>query len=453
MIAPAVLLAILTIIAAGSGVTLALWRKPHPILAAELFGIAWLLGAGVVSASLALGGIVLSGPALFGVVAAVTVLLGGLAVKRVRDGVRIETGLGAAPRWEKGIGLLALLPVLYFGAMTFRDSLIWDGFVIWEAKARHAFLAGGSLPAAYFSDATRVDYHPSYPLYLPFTELWVYLWVGDCHQTAVKVLFPVFYASAIALLWSGAFRLSGRLWVAALTALLPLFVPWMCDAGHGLLKGYADFILGAVYLGGVNALLAWRFREVAGGWPVAVACGALLPWVKQEGVLLLASLILLAALAHGWRGWRRTVLFALPGLAVLLVWRVVLQVVDAVQAATFQALTLEHLRANLPRLGPILSAMGAQFALTKAWSLLWFGAPVALLCLAFQRRRETLLLALAVIVPLGLDLVPYLFTTLDLRFHLSTSLDRLILQVSLVAALCIGLALEGPRTPPTSGPR
>jgi hypothetical protein len=452
VIALAVLLAILTIFAAGCGVTLALWRKPQPILVAEFFGLAWLLGAAVVSASLALGGIFLSGPALFGVVATITILLGILGVKRARDGVVIASGLSAAPRWEKWFGLLALLPVLYFGALTFRDSLIWDGFVIWEAKARHAFLAGGSLPAAYFSDATRVNYHPSYPLYLPFTELWVYLWVGDCHQTAVKVLFPVFYAAAIALLWSGAFRLSGRPWVAALTALLPLFVPWMCDAGHGLLQGYADFILGTVYLGGVSALLVWRFRDIAGAWPIAVACAATLPWIKHDGLLLFASLVLLAALAHGWRGWTRSIVFAMPGVAVLVGWRVFLNVVEVVQAATFHPLTLENLLANLPRLGQILSAMGAQFALVKAWSLLWFGVPVALLCLAFQRRRETLILALAILVPLTLDVVPYIFTTLDLRFHLATSLDRLILQVSLVAALCVGLAFEGPRTPPPCEP-
>ena len=53
------LLAVLTVLAAGSGLTLALWRRSAPILAAELFAWSWLLGAGLVSALLALGGIVL----------------------------------------------------------------------------------------------------------------------------------------------------------------------------------------------------------------------------------------------------------------------------------------------------------------------------------------------------------------------------------------------------------
>lgn len=445
------LLAVLTVFAAGSGLTLALWRRSGPILAAELFGWSWLLGAGVVSALLALAGTVLSGGVLFASVAAGTLLLGLLGGQRLRAGLRVETGLGGAPAWEKWLSILALLPVYYIGAVAFRDALTWDGLLIWEAKARHAFLAGGSLPAAYFSDATRVRFHPAYPLYLPFTELWVYLWVGDCDQTAVRVVFPIFYAAAMALLWSAALRLSGRLWVAALTALLPLFVPRMLDHGLGLLQGYADFILAAVYLAGVGALLAWRAKGVAGGWPIAVTCAALLPWIKQEGVLLMGSLCVLAALAHGWRGWRRVLLFALPGIVTAVSWRLALHSVQVVEETTFHALTLENLRASLPRLGPIFYFMGRQFSSLANWSLLWFSVPVALLCLAWQRRREALLLAVALLLPLLLDVIPYMFSRLDLVFHLSTSLDRLVLQLALVAVLCLGLALEGSRRPPPSG--
>jgi hypothetical protein len=443
-----ILLAVLTVCAAGSGVTLALWRRSAPILAAEFFGLSWLLGAGVVSALLALVGIGLSGSALFSVVAVSTLLLGLLGVKRWREGVRVELGFANAPKWEKCLSLVVLLPVLYIGAVTFRDAMNWDGLLIWESKARQAFLAGGSLPAEFFSDATRVRYHPSYPLYLPFTELWVYLWVGDCDQWAAKVVFPIFYAAALALLWSATLRLSGRLWAAALTALLPLFVPLMADHGLGLLQGYADFLLGAVYLAGVSSLLAWRVKGVEGGWPVAVASAALLPWIKQEGVLLLASLIALAALVHGWRQWRRVLLFAIPGIVTLLAWKIALHSLHVVQETVFQPITLETARANLPRLGPIFYLMGMQLALLKNWSLLWFVVPVALASLAWLRRREALWLAVALLIPLLLDVVPYFFTSLNLVFHVTTSLDRLILQISLVAVLGLGLALEGSRRPP-----
>ncbi len=445
-----ILLAVLTVFAAGSGLTLWLWRRSRPILAAEFLGLSWLLGAGVVSALLALVGTVLSESALFSVVGLAVLLLGGVGVKRLREGVRIETGFEGAPTWEKWFSIVALIPIFYIGLVTLRDAMNWDGLLIWEAKARHAFLAGGSLPAAYFSDATRVRYHPSYPLYLPFTELWAYLWVGDCDQTVVKWVLPIFFAAAMAVLWSAALRLGGRLWVAALTALVPLFVPLMVDHGLGLLQGYADFILGAVYLAGVSALLAWRVKGVEGGWPIAAACAALLPWVKQEGLFLLASLIALAALLQGWRGWKRTLLFALPGIATVVLWRIALHSLHVVEETTFQALTLENLRDSLPRLGPILYLMGRQLSLLKNWSLLWLGVPVSLACLAWQRRGEALWLGVALLVPLLLDVIPYLLSRLDLVFHVTTSLDRLVLQLSLVAVLCLGLALGGSGKRPPS---
>jgi hypothetical protein len=448
VIIPGTLLAVLSVLAAGCGLTLALWRRPGPILAAELFGLSWLFGAGFISLLLALAGTALGGGALISVVAIACLALGGYGARRWRQGVRIETGLAGALAWEKWLAVLALLPIVYFGWAAFRDAMLWDGLFIWEAKARHAFLAGGFLPASSFQDASRLRYHPSYPLYVPFTELWVYLCAGDAHQTAVKSVLVLFYASAIALLWSSTLRLGGRLWVAAVTALLPLFVPFMADHGLGLVQGYADFLLGAVYLAGVGGLLAWRFRQMENGWAIAAACAALLPWIKQEGILLLASLLVQAALSRGWRGWKQILFFAAPGLAVAIAWRVALRLLHVQEETTFHPFTIENLMAGLSRLGSILYYMGAQFSLIKNWSLLWYLAPVALLGLACQRRREVLWLALAIFLPLGLDIIPYLFTTLDLKFHIITSMDRLILQVSLVAVLAIGLALEGSRGGP-----
>ncbi len=449
-----VFLAILTVFFAGAGLTLALWRRSGSILAAELFGFSWLLGAGLVSGLLALGGIVLPGGALLAVVTGVTLVIGYYGARTLRAGtVRIETGWVGAPVWEKWLQLLVVIPIGYMGWAIFRDAVMWDGLLVWEAKARHAFLAGGSLPAAYFSDVTRMRFHPSYPLYLPFTELWVYLWTGDCDQTAVKGIFPVFYAAAIALLWSSTIRLGGRPWAAAVTALLPLFVPLMADNGLGLVQGYADFVLGAVYLGGVSALLAWRVRGEEGAWPVAAACAAVLPWIKQEGLFLLASLILLAA-AMGWtrreKGfgflvpgfWFSVLRFAAPGLVVVVVWRLALGLLHVKEDSTFHPFTMEYLWAGLPRLGTIFHLIGAQFSLLKYWSLLWFAVPVALLTLARRRRMVALWLAVALFAPLVFDIVPYLFTTLDLVFHMTTSLDRLFLQFSLIGVLCLGLALE-----------
>jgi hypothetical protein len=435
-------LAIISIFVAGMGVTLALWRRTPKILAAELFGFSWLFGAATVSALLAICGALLPARSVFPVVVVACVGLAIFVAQRFRTGFKVELGIAGAPAWERGGSLLVLVPVIYLASLTFRDCLSWDGLVIWEAKARHAFLAGGALPAEHFSDAMRMRFHHSYPLYLPLSELWVYEWLGDCDQTAVKAIFPVFFAAAVALLWSTVLRLTGRAWIATTTALLPVFISSMADRGLGLFQGYADFILGTVYMAGVGAFLAWKIKDSQPAWIMAVASAAVVPWIKHEGLLLYAGLVAVAAVGHGFRQWKRTLVFALPGAMTILVWKAFLHIVHVVEQKDFQSINLETLRLNLPRLGPILQAMGREFSKVANWSLLWFLVPVALGCLLYWRRPIGVLLSLAIVIPLALDIVPFFFTALTLEFHLGTALTRLILQVSPVAVLALGLALD-----------
>lgn len=437
------ILAILMVFLAGTGLIALLWRGARAILLTELLGLGWLLGAGLVSILLAVGGLFLPGSILLVAVSAICVLLGALGWRRMRHGFSIEMGLAGVANWEKWLSLIALLPIAYMAFATLHHAMLWDGLIVWELKARHAFLAGGSLPVSYFSDATRARYHPGYPLYLPFTELWVYLWVGDCDQTVVKLILPIFYAAATLLLWSSMLRLTGRAWAATLTSVLPIFIPLLADHFLGLLEGYADFPLATLYLAGVAALLAWRLKAIEGHWRIAVACASFLPWIKQDGIILLASLIAVAALVHGRSGWRRTLLFALPGALIAVAWRLAMHGVHAVDESVFQPVTRETLTQNLPRLWPIVETMGDRLSLLKNWSLLWYAVPVALLCLAWRQRSMTAWLLAALVVPLFLDIGPYLFTSLDLHFHITSSFDRLALQISLVAVLCLGLALAG----------
>jgi hypothetical protein len=329
------------------------------------------------------------------------------------------------------------------GYACFRDAMAFDGLANWEAKARHAFLAGGFLPSSYFSDASRAGYHLRYPLYLPFTELWVYLWAGDCDQAQVKILFPIFYGAGLLILWSAMVRLTGRVWSATITSLLPIFLPSIADHGFGLAQGYPEFPLATLYLASLAGLMAWRLKGFEVGWVLAIICAALIPWVKQDGLILLASLFVVAAMIHGWSNWRRYVIFMVPGLVVIGAWSLALRCVHAVSEPDFQALTLGNFVQNLPRLRPVVCGLLERLGTVGNWSVLWYCVPVALACVFRWERRVALWLGAALLLPLALDIPPYLFTNLELQFHLSTSQNRLIVEISLVAVLVMGLALDG----------
>ncbi len=440
---PGILLALLTLWGAGFGVLMLLWRSSRALLWTELLSWPWIFGAGTVTLALTLVGTVLPAAACFPVIALLSLGLGAVGLRRFRAGGTAGWGIAESRPWEKWSCLLILVPIGYMAAVAWRDALVWDGLLIWEAKARHAFLAGGTLPGSYFSDATRVKFHPNYPLFLPFTELWVYLWTGEADQTAVKVIFPVFFATLILLLWSIVRRLGGKVWMATATALLPLFVPLMMDHGLGLLQGYADLLLGTVYLAAVGGLLMWRIRGIEEGWYISAACVALLPWIKQEGLLLFASIVLPAVTMGLGRRWKRAAIFVVPGAVVLVGWKLAMHLVNARQETVFFPPTFDNIWLNLPRLQPIIWSFGVQVSQITRWSLLWYAVPLALVWMLVQRRKGAGTMATVVVLPLLLDIGPYVLTRLDLKFHITTSMERLIVQVSPIAVLCLGLALVG----------
>lgn len=449
MIVIGVLVAVLTILAAGAGLVTLCLRCARTVSLPEFWGASWLLGAGVVSATLALGGIFLNGAPLMVLVFLVCSVLGMLAFRLRRKGPALLSGLEGARGWEKWTVLLAFAPIIYILAVTFRDSIAWDGLIIWESKARHAFLNGGSLPVAYFANPNRPWVHLVYPLYLPYTELWAYLCIGDHHQAAAKALLPLFQVAAILILWGGARRLGASVWAASVTVSLMLFVPTFAGFDWGLLQGYSDLPLAALYLLAVVALWSWRGEERGDLWLLGAVSAGLLSWVKQEGILLLVAISLQVFLVAGWRQWRWAAGFMAPAILVTGVWKGTVRFMAIPDEKSFLPVTVENLIAGLPRLQTILHLMGSELIRMILWSFFWILALAALLGLALQRRREAGLLVLAVLVPLCLTIVPYLLSLLQpFQMHVATSFNRLALQVSLVALLGIALAMEWRGTPP-----
>jgi len=115
---------------------------------------------------------------------------------------------------------LLLVEITVFFYVSFKHTLGWDGLLNWEIKARYAFLNGGVIPGSYYSNPGRAFSHPEYPLAIPFTELWLYLWMGEPHQFWVKTIFPLFYAAGALLLALFVTRLSTKRWPGLIVATL-----------------------------------------------------------------------------------------------------------------------------------------------------------------------------------------------------------------------------------------
>jgi hypothetical protein len=444
MIVLGLIAALFTIFIAGLGVTMSILARGGRVNLIECVCLAWLLGTGVVSLLLWLCGMFCSGLILQTVV---TIACLGLAILGWRAKKRSNATF-ALPRpsnvteWIlSGIVLIEIAVLLF---VSFKHTLGWDGLLNWELKARYAFLNGGSIPSSYYSSAGRAFSHPEYPLGIPFTELWLYLWMGEPNQFWVKIIFPLFYAACAPLLALLVSRLSGKRWLSLLVAALLPFVPSISASPGGVVVGYVDVPLSVFYLAALGYLLCWFKTEGRQFIIVFAACSALLPWIKSEGIILWAVLVALGfILGLSKHRLAQFLVSITPGLLLVLCWKIYLKLVHLWPHSDFVTQSLNWLRDNFGRLRDIFRILFEEVSEPVHWSIFWLLAAVAVVYLFTSRKLEKVILAGAVVLPVILYSLIYLFSSWpSYTAHMTSSVPRLLLHVMPAGWLAIGLALS-----------
>jgi hypothetical protein len=436
--------ALFTIFVAGLGVTMSIFARASGLNLVESICLGWLLGTGIVSLLLWISGMFCSGFVLQTVVTVACLVLGMLGWRAKRN----ANARFSLPRpanvieWILGSIVAVEIAILLF--VSFKHTLGWDGLLNWELKARYAFLNGGTIPASYYSSGGRAFSHPEYPLGIPFTELWLYLWMGEPHQFWVKIIFALFYAACAPLLALLVSRLSGKRWVGLLTAALLPFVPSITASRGGIVVGYVDLPLSVFYLSALGYLLLWFETNDSRFMIVFAACSGLLPWIKSEGIILWAVLVFLGlGLSLAKRRVSQLLMSIAPGLLVIVGWRLYLKLVQVWPSSDFARPSLSLLRENAGRFHDIFGILFAELSDTFHWSIFWLIVAVAVVYLIASRRLEKLVLAGAIFLPVILYALIYVFSTWpSYTAHMTSSVPRLLLHVMSAGWLAIGLALS-----------
>jgi hypothetical protein len=432
------------LLAGGVGVALLIMRGSPRINVIECSCLAWLFGVGLVSLLLWLCGTFASGIMLQTLVTAACLAVGILGWRaKQRSKARLSLPRPSSSI-ERALTVLFLIELVAIFCVSLKHTLGWDGLFNWEIKARYAFLNSGVLPESYYSSAGRAFSHPEYPLGIPFTELWLYLWMGTPHQFWIKTIFPLCYIAGALLVGLFIIRLTGRRWLGLLIALLLPFVPFVTASRGGVIVGYADIPLSMFYVVAVGYLLCFVERDLPYSFSVYAAVLTLIPWIKSEGIILWSLLALLGVVvALAQRRIRNVVLLILPGLFLVIGWRFYLQARHCVLPSDFARPTLQLFSDNLNRLPTIGRIALTEITDTGLWSILWLLALVAVIYLSIARKISGLLLAIAVVGPTILYSLTYIFSAWpSYTAHITSSLPRLLLHVMPTAWLAIGLALS-----------
>lgn len=341
----------------------------------------------------------------------------------------------------------------------------WDAWHIWLLKARVFFVDKG-VPTEFLLDPALKYAHPDYPLLMPLSAAWVYTALGGVAEVAAKTLWPLQFASMLFIFHYAARKASGARTAVVFTALLSL-TPIILAHAAGLLgslgplpagnyAGYADMAL-SIYLMSAGAFL-YIYASEGGGYAVTLSAAsfALAAWTKNEGLpAALFGLLLIFWCAFGRKGWvTKTVgsiaivsLFTAPWF----LYKSYYGIGSEYTGNLSPALIAENIGRLKPVIGSLLSYLFTEISL---YNFAWWGYMVSLV-LNWRGflKRPILVLNLMIFFQTALYVFVYVITPADVKWQLSTSLDRVVLHMLplslLVMAVNIGSFIRAGVEPPS----
>lgn len=428
---------LLVLVLAGAGCALLLLPRSGGVSVLEVVGLASVLGSGFVAAISFVLGFFLTGFGLRLGVSVACVVVAALGLAR-----------GACVRWSHPPRWVWLLLAAALGAelgmllwLNARYPLGWDSLLVWQFKARVAAENGGGIPLGYYLDPTRQWSHPEYPLLLPLSEAWLFGWAGGADERLVRVLFGVLIAAMLLNLYSLGSRLGGCRSNGLLAALLLPLVPQVIIGTGGATSGWADFVVGLMYLLAGGYLVRAVVNEQPGLLGLVGALGAMLVWTKQEGVFLWLCLVLTAVVAgKGHRG-RSAIVTGAPALIVALGWRVFVQSLGIPQFPDFLPMAAATVFEHLNRVPALIELTVRQALDTRSWALFWPMLAIAIVAVDRAKRRQQVVFAVLVLGPL----LPYtlsfvLSAWVPYTSHFDSAMPRLMEHVAPLGVLAIASA-------------
>jgi hypothetical protein len=415
-------------------------RRVHLI---ELLSLSFLFGTAVISISTISLGFFLSDTGLRWALTVLCLAIGLIGLSR-RVSLVDASGPSKWSRVDKGWLVVGAIQICLIAWIARYTPLGWDGLLIFEFKARLAFLNGGVVPQALLTDPTRTWIHPDYPLLLPLTESWVYSWIGRPDQELIKFIFPLYFAAALGIFFTASRQHLPATWRGLLMPVYLFTVPLIWFESGSASSAYADFPLAVFYLASVVYILEYLRTEPAAALRIAGFLIAAMCWTKQEGKLLCAVLIVFIILRaiqkrSRWREWLRLSVTALPALAIILAWQLFLIGSGIQGARVFLPVNLNTLSSNLWRLSSIAGQVIEEMTNWQRWRLLWllvFVMPFWFL--AKRKYGQAITFLFTVILPVFVYASIYIFSAWDsFLTHLTSSFSRLLMQISLVAVMLV----------------
>ena len=344
---------------------------------------------------------------------------------------------------------LLMLGIVFQGAYTIFRTFIkpiesYDAIAIYAIKAKIFFTELG-IPADFFSRFKGIVPHIEYPLHIPLLETSFYVVTGTLDDCLVKIIFPLFYFSIAAILFTTMKSVLPRIWAITI-AFLFMTIPVVSDYAT---NGYADLAFAAYISAAFFYMYKWtRSNESGLLWisGILLLCGV---WTKSEGIIFPFIFICAGGIcaARDRDLKKRAFIYYAASLVIAMAIYFMIKKAYGIETnddfKTPGLFAPERIIGNLSRIPLILYEYQIQFFGPKKWNIAWILFLIGVVMNFRRLLSDRLILTTSMIfLSFAAYTFIYIVTPQNIQWHLSTTVSRLFIHFIPVVMLWIGLAAK-----------
>ena len=358
------------------------------------------------------------------------------------------TGSKPAETKNGTFDILLLAGILFQVFHAFFKALIkpmhsFDSIGNFAFKAKMLFMEG-HVPYELFLNRSIDIQQADFPLFIPLSETWVYMFLGKWNDLLVKTLFPMFFVALLVIFYFVLKRIIGKR-LALVSTFFLVTIPHFLNYAT---IGYADFALLMFYSASFFYMFLWiSYRRENKYLFLAASLSLFAIWTKNEGVMLsLINIIIVFLFAFFARKdikkleIRSIFYFAFIIIALCTIWFGYLNALGMSHVTVNkESLKLSLAIKNLNRIPLILYEWQKHVFGPKKWNislLVFFAGLIVYFKTAFKSHFKYITLSILLTFA-GYSAV-YLITPFEIRYHLRTTGSRLLLHFLPIVVFWIG---------------
>jgi 4-amino-4-deoxy-L-arabinose transferase-like glycosyltransferase len=413
--------------------------------------LSFLIGSGVISLEMLLLSVFNIGLTLTNILLPLVVLLLIFFLLNIKIIKPKQKPIDSKPKYSSNVFKIFVVIIIVIIAFSFMLAYFsplraWDTWANWGFKA-NVFFQEKTIPSQFFLNPQYSYTLPNYPLLVPLNQTWMYLFIDEVNDQAVKILHAVYFLAIILIFYEITKNILGKLIGIISTCCLattPALVEFS-TIGWGADIPFASFLL-------CTAIFFYLWLESKcrdRNYLILFSLFAgIITWTKDKG-LIVALVILLLMIFNSIYQHRKTKIvlsqistYLLVAAIYILPWRIYQLYYSPPTNLSITSYTA--LEFNLDKTLFILNNFLIEMFNLKNWGILWILSAILFLVLIKYITKLNRSYVYIILLPITLGAIQFVnyFSAADVNWLIISSIERFFLQITPLAFFILVLSYQ-----------